>query len=71
MEALNSILSKYKNNVAGTVIGVAAGYLLAKKLGYEKTITVIPFCVVGSILGATAEHYIKSRKGIPTAEMTK
>ena len=44
---------------------------MAKKLGFANKITVIPFCVVGSILGATAAHYITSRKGVPTAAMTK
>lgn len=68
---MNQALSLYKNNIIGTVAGVAAGYLLAKKLGFHNKLQVIPFCVVGSILGATAGHYITSRKGVPTAAMTK
>lgn len=68
---MKDALSLYKNNIIGTVAGVAAGYLLAKKLGFSNKITVIPFCVVGSILGATIQHYITSRNGIPTAAMTK
>lgn len=68
---MKDALALYKNNIIGTVAGVAAGYLMAKKLGFANKITVIPFCVVGSILGATAAHYITSRKGVPTAAMTK
>lgn len=71
METINSMIKGYTNNLVGTVLGIGAGYLLARKLGYEKKITLVPFLVVGSIVGMSAEHYIKAKKGMPTAEMTK
>ncbi len=71
MEALNSMISGYKNNIIGTALGIGAGYLLAKKLGYADKITVIPFLVVGSLVGSQAQHFIRAKKGMPTADMVK
>ncbi|MES2287554.1 MAG: hypothetical protein V4547_17805 [Bacteroidota bacterium] len=50
--ALPKIKSGIKAAPVGAVIGIVGGYLLAKQLGYHKTITVIPFMVIGTIVGA-------------------
>lgn len=68
---IEKLTTTYKNNVIGTIAGVTAGYYLAKKLGYEKYITVIPFMLVGSIAGANLQSYLRAKKGIPTADLVK
>jgi hypothetical protein len=68
---IDKLTTTYKNNLIGTVLGISAGYLLAKKLGYEKQLTVIPFMVVGSLSGANLESYLKAKKGVPTASLVK
>lgn len=68
---LEKITTTYKNNIIGTILGVTAGYYLAKKLGYEKNITIIPFMLVGSLSGANLEAYIKAKKGVPTKDLIK
>lgn len=53
---MESALPKIKSGIeaapVGAVVGIVSGYLLAKSLGYHKTITVIPFMVIGTIVGA-------------------
>lgn len=68
---IQKLTTTYKNNVIGTIAGLAAGYFLAKKLGYEKSITLIPFIIVGSITGSNLEAYIKAKKSVPTAAIIK
>ena len=68
---IDKLTTTYKNNLIGTALGIMAGYLLAKKLGYEKQLTVIPFMVVGSLSGANLESYLKAKKGMPTASIVK
>ena len=68
---IQKLTTTYKNNVIGTIAGLAAGYFLAKKLGYEKSITLFPFMVVGSITGSNLEAYIKAKKSVPTAAIIK
>lgn len=68
---IEKLTTTYKNNVIGTIAGLAAGYFLAKKLGYEKSITLIPFMVVGSITGSNLEAYFKAKKSVPTAAIIK
>jgi uncharacterized membrane protein len=58
--ALPKIKSGIKAAPVGAVIGIAAGYLLAKELGYHKTITVIPFMVIGTIVGAAIGSKVKT-----------
>ena len=59
---IEKLTTTYKNNVIGTIAGVAAGYYLAKKLGYDKYLTLIPFMLVGSITGSNLEAYLKAKK---------
>jgi hypothetical protein len=68
---LDKLTTTYKNNIIGTVLGVTAGYYLAKKLGYEKTLTIVPFMLVGSLSGANLQAYLRAKKGIPTADLVK
>jgi hypothetical protein len=68
---LDKLTTTYKNNIIGTVLGVTAGYYLAKKLGYEKTLTIVPFMLVGSLSGANLQAYVRAKKGIPTASLVK
>lgn len=68
---IEKLTTTYKNNVIGTIAGLAAGYLLAKKLGYEKSITLFPFMVVGSITGSNLEAYLKAKRSVPTASIIK
>jgi uncharacterized membrane protein YfcA len=68
---IEKLTTTYKNNVIGTIAGVAAGYYLAKKLGYDKYLTLIPFMLVGSITGSNLEAYLKAKKSVPTAAIIK
>ncbi len=45
----------------GAVGGGIVGYMVAKKLGYEREISVISFTMVGVILGATIGISIRSK----------
>lgn len=53
---MENSLPKIKASITGAPIGAAVGavtmYLVAKRLGYHKSITVVPFTVVGLILGS-------------------
>ena len=48
--------SKLKSSVSeaplGAIAGGIVGYLVCKKLGYDKTISVISFTMVGVIIGS-------------------
>ena len=68
---IQKLTTTYKNNVIGTIAGLAAGYYLAKKFGYDKYITLIPFMLVGSITGSNMEAYFKAKKSVPTAAIIK
>lgn len=56
---------KIKGSVSAAPIGAAAGvvigYLVAKKLGYEKTITIVSFSIVGIIIGSAIGSTVKER----------
>ncbi len=43
----------------GAVAGAFLGYMLAKKLGYNKTFAVISFAIVGLITGAELSKKLK------------
>lgn len=60
MEAIGKIKSSITTAPIGAVGGAVIGYLVAKKLGYDKTITVISFTVVGLIIGSAIGYKIKS-----------
>lgn len=58
-------LNKLKNTITlapiGAIAGAIAGYLVAKKLGHDKSITVISFTVVGVIIGSAIGLNIKNK----------
>jgi len=60
---MENALPKIKSSVSAAPIGAVIGgivmYMVAKKVGYHKTITVVPFTVVGIILGATIGSRLK------------
>jgi outer membrane lipoprotein SlyB len=58
-EKLKSTISEAPLGALG---GAIFGYLLAKKVGYEKTISVISFTMVGLIVGSFIGSTIKSKK---------
>jgi uncharacterized membrane protein YeiH len=60
-----STISKIKDtttaNPIGVIVGAIGGYMVAKKLGYDKTIAVISFTVVGAVLGGTIGNYLNGK----------
>lgn len=61
-KTLPKIKSTISNAPLGAVIGAAVGYIQAKSAGYDKTLTVFSFIIVGSILGATLMHNYRGDK---------
>lgn len=59
MEALDKIKSTVSRAPIGALSGAIVGYLIAKKIGYDKTLMVISFTMVGLIIGATLGHSLK------------
>ncbi len=57
--------AKLKSSVTaaplGAVGGAIIGYLVSKKLGYDKNISVISFTMVGLIIGAALGSGIKEK----------
>lgn len=49
------------NGPGGAVVGGIAGYLMAKHFGFEKTISVVSFTMVGLIIGASIGFQIKNK----------
>ena len=45
----------------GAIAGGIVGYLVCKKLGYDKTISVISFTMVGVIIGSYIGSTIKQK----------
>lgn len=45
----------------GAAIGGIVGYMVCKKLGYDKTISVISFTMVGLIIGSYIGSTIKQK----------
>jgi len=60
METVKKITSSVTAAPIGAVAGTVIGYLVAKQLGYEKTITVISFTVVGLLIGSAVGYKIKN-----------
>lgn len=61
---MNTSIEKVKSTVAsgpiGAIIGAGAGYCLAKHFGFEKSIPVISFMVVGVLIGASIGYSLKT-----------
>ena len=51
--ASNKIVKSVTGAPIGAAIGAFGGYLVAKQLGYDKTLTVISFTMVGILIGAS------------------
>ncbi len=59
---MENSLPKIKSGVSaapvGALIGAIGGYLVARQTGYHNSITVVPFMVVGLILGFSIAKHI-------------
>ncbi len=51
--------STITNAPLGALVGAIIGYLVSKKLGYDKNISVVSFTMVGLIIGAALGLNIK------------
>jgi len=49
------------NAPLGALAGAIVGYLIAKKLGYEKTVSVVSFTVVGLIIGSALGYGVREK----------
>ena len=58
--------AKLKNTITeaplGAIVGAVVGYLVSRKVGYSKEISVVSFTMVGLILGSFIGSSIKSKK---------
>ncbi len=61
---MESAVAKITSSISAAPLGAAAGaivgYMVSKKLGYHKTITVISFAMVGLIIGTAIGSKIKN-----------
>lgn len=57
--------AKLKETISGAPLGAVGGaivgYLISKKLGYDKTISVVSFTMVGLIIGAALGAGVKTK----------
>ena len=60
MDATGKIKSSITAAPIGAAAGAVIGYMVAKELGYEKTITVVSFTMVGLIIGSAIGYKVKS-----------
>ncbi len=58
---VEKLTSSVSNAPLGALGGAIVGYLVAKKLGHEKSITVVSFTVVGLIIGSAIGLNIKNK----------
>lgn len=61
MSAVSKIKSTTIANPIGVFVGAIGGYMVAKKLGYNKTIAVISFTIVGAVLGGSIGNYLNGK----------
>ncbi len=59
MEATPKLTDAIQDAPIGALVGILVGYLVAKKLGYDKKITVISFAMCGVIIGTAIGTKIK------------
>lgn len=59
--SITKITSSVRNAPIGSLIGVLAGWSVSKMLGYEKTLTVASFIVVGAIVGSAIGWSVKNK----------
>ncbi len=58
---VGKLTSSVTNAPLGALGGAIVGYLVAKKLGHEKSITVISFTVVGLLIGSAIGYNIRKK----------
>lgn len=59
MVAVEKIKSDIARAPLGALVGAIVGYVAAKKLGYNKTLTVVGFITVGTIIGGAIAYKMK------------
>jgi hypothetical protein len=68
MKKVTEQIGNLKSNPIGTLAGVGAGYLVAKKLiKTDKMWMVVVVSVLGGFAGAMVQSKMKAKKGMPTA----
>ncbi len=60
MVAATKLKSSITNAPLGALGGAIVGYMVSKKLGYDKSFTVIGFTMVGLIIGSAIGYKIKN-----------
>ncbi len=59
MEGIAKIKTTVGAAPLGALIGAVAGYIVAKGTGFHKTLLVISFTVVGTVIGASIGNKLK------------
>lgn len=68
MTTVKEQIAKLTSNPVGSLVGVGAGYYVAKKLiKTDKMWMVVVVSVLGGVAGAMAQAKWKAKKGVPTA----
>ena len=60
MKSLELLKTTIENGPAGAVLGGISGWAIAKHFGFEKSITVVSFTIVGLIVGASIGYRLKT-----------
>lgn len=68
MATMKENVAKVTGNPIGAIVGGAAAFLAAKKLGkVENKWVLIGLTVVGAVAGALVQAKMKAKKGAPTS----
>lgn len=68
MNKVKEQIGKMTSNPLGALVGVGAGYYVAKKIiKTDKTWMLVVVSVLGGVAGAMAQAKWKAKKGVPTA----
>ncbi len=60
-QELQKLSDTIHHGPGGALVGAAIGYLVSKNLGYDKTVSVISFTMVGLIIGASIGFKLKGK----------
>lgn len=59
MESVDKVKSTVTRAPLGAIAGACIGYLVAKHIGYDKTLMVVSFAMVGLLIGGTVGQSLK------------
>lgn len=72
MSAIKTQMAKVRNNPVGLVAGGVIAFLVAKKYGkVENMKYLIGISVVGALVGAHVQSYMKAKRSMPTSATVK